>query len=81
MRVVCEQHRDGIPDEHVTVIPALKREPAKATLERKLAGAEYRGWTVERTSETEFHVWKEYVDGDGTPDRPHRKDRYFRLEA
>lgn len=93
MRVICEQHRDGVADDYVTVIPPLKGEKfarrwpdekrkgesVALTLQRKLEGAEYHGWQVERTSETEFHAWKEYSDGDGTIERPHRKDRYFRI--
>lgn len=80
MAVVCEQYRDGVPDEHVVLIPPLPGEDDAATLERKRYGAEeLHGWRVEQVSETEFHAWKEYVDGDGTPDRPHRKDRYFRI--
>jgi len=93
MRVICEQYRDGVPDEHVTEIPRLEgekywrawpdaqgqEESSPEILERKLLGAEYHGWQVERTSATEFHAWKEYEDGDGTPDRPNRKDRYFRI--
>lgn len=92
MRVVCEQLRDGIPDAAPVDVPGLVGEgrhgaeiverdgetPAE-TLARKLAGAEYHGWQVARIAETEFHAWKEYADGDGTPDRPHRKDRYFRI--
>lgn len=94
MKVVCEQHRDGVPDaDPPIVIPALEgakfherwpdeegeQESAALTLERKLAGAENRGWSVERRSVGEFHAWKLYSGGEGTLDRPHRKDRYFRI--
>ena len=94
MRVICEQHRNGIPDEDPPiVIPALTgekywlawpdaqghEESSPEVLARKLKGAENRGWNVERTSAKEFHAWKVYPDGDGTADRPHRKDRYFRI--
>lgn len=91
MRVICEQHRDGVPDEHVTEIPELRGvgrcgeeiveregETPAETMERKLLGARYHGWSVELTADG-FHAWKEYGDGDGTPERPHRVDRYFRM--
>lgn len=91
MRVICEQHRDGVPDDYVVEVSPLRGEKYEAhyecqgsetpaeTLARKLTGAENRGWQVEATSDTEFHAWKLYADGDGTPERPHRKDRYFRI--
>lgn len=82
MPVICEQHRDGVPDDYVVEVQRDKHNPDETdaeTLERKLAGAEYHGWQVERTSETEFHAWKEYGDGDGTIEAPNRKDRYFRI--
>lgn len=78
MKVICIQSRDGIPDEDPIVIPPLKGEIPTQTLQRKFKGAEYRDWNVEPTSDG-FHAWKEYSDGDGTVDRPNRKDRYFKL--
>ena len=91
MRVICEQYRDGAPDDDVIEVPPLEGEKYEAryeekgaetpaqTLARKMAGAENRGWQVKILSNLEFHAWKEYADGDGTPERPSRKDRYFRI--
>lgn len=91
MKVVCEQYVDGIQVGDDVVIPELvgvgrcgesvverNGETPNETLERKLLGAKYHGWNVERTKDG-FHAWKLYSDGDGTPDRPNRKDRYFRI--
>lgn len=79
--VVCEQHRDGVPDEYVTVIPPLEGETDLETLDRKLAGAQQHGWQVELLPAIAgFHAWKQYADGRDTIDRPYRKDRYFRIE-
>jgi len=80
MKVICEQYRDGVKDDAPPiVIPKLKNESVSKTLERKMNGADLHGWDIERMNDNEFHAWKEYSDGDGTPDRPNRKDRYFRI--
>lgn len=89
-RVVCEQYRDGELDG-INEIPELhgvgrcgegiverSGETPEQTLERKRLGAVYHGWEVESIPDG-FHAWKEYADGDGTPGRPYRKDRYFRV--
>lgn len=77
--VICVQYRDGIEDEEPIVIPPLENETVYQTLERKMKGADLHDWNVEKISETEFRAWKEYADGNGTPDRPNKKDRYFRI--
>jgi hypothetical protein len=78
VEVVCEQHRDGVPDEYVIVVPPLHGETAEDTLARKRDGAERHGWAVEGIADG-FHAWKEYGNGEGVRDRPYRKDRYFRI--
>lgn len=78
MKVICEQYRDGVPDGDPLVVPPLNGETTVETLARKLAGAIDKGWTV-LTSIDSFHAWKIYSDGDGTHDRPNRKDRYFSI--
>lgn len=80
MKVICEQFRDGIRDEApVIIVLPLDDELVEGTLDRKLLGAENHGWNVEWVSDIEFHAWKYYADGDGTIDKPNRKDRFFRI--
>jgi len=80
VKIICEQYRDGVKDDAAPlVIPKLKNEKPEQTLERKFKGAEKRGWIVEWVSDIEFHAWKYYTDGDGTPERPNRKDRFFKV--
>ena len=81
MAVICDQHRDGISDGGVLVVPPLAGETDVQTLARKLQGAINHGWTVEASIiGVSFHVSKVYPDGQGTHDRTSRKDRYFSIQ-
>jgi len=80
MEVICDQHRDGVSDGDVLVVPPLEGETAAETLARKLQGAIAHGWTVEASIVgVSFHISKQYVNGQGIHDKTNRKDRYFSI--
>ena len=78
MKLLVTQFHDGEQTDEREVPLKEGIKTLEDMMEVKLESAESKGWNIERIDDG-FHAWKEYDDGNGTLERPNRKDRYFRI--